>query len=389
MLHPDPLRPAPSVPIPAAPEELTPAWLTAALRGSGVIHTASVSTVADEAISAGHGFTGQVLRLRLGYDAAELGAPASLIAKLPAADPVVRTALSDAGLYAHEVDFYEAFAADDLPVPRAYYAAADPATATSLVLLEDLQRSDGHVGDNLGGCTDAEAMLAVAHLARLQARWWNHPRLADLPWLAPADPDSFQELYARLWDQFLAKFSDYLPPRLRDLGTRAVEQVAAYQRWRASPPCTLAHNDFRLDNLFFGRSGSARPLVVFDWQLAVLGRGVADVAYFAAFCLPAGQRQNIERSLVETYHDGLLTHGVRGYDRDRCWQDYRRGTLGALMRLISAGALLDFSSERGAALSQEIIDRTDTILADHHVGELLANWGADATEAGSPREGEA
>lgn len=324
-----------------------------------------------EPIAAGHGFTGQLLRLRLGYDADEPDAPATLIAKLPAADPGVRAAVADLGLYAREAGFYAAFATPDLLVPRAYYAATDPASGASLLLLEDL--TDGHVGDNLGGCSDAEATLAVAQLARLHARWWGDPRLADQPWLVPMDPDRYGDVLAQQWDPFLAKFGDALPLRLRQLGTRAVDQAAAWRRWLGGGPRTLIHYDFRLDNLFFGDPGAARPLVVFDWQLCLVGRGVADVAYFAAFCLSPAQRRASERGLVATYHDGLLAHGVRGYDRERCWADYRRATLSALYRLVVAGGLLDFSSARGAALVQALIERTDAVLAEH---------GADALETG-------
>ena len=341
-------RPAPPTEIPAASADLTPAWLTAALRGSGAIGDARVTAVEREAFAAGHSATSQVLRLRLGYDAAEPGAPATLIAKLPAADPGVRAAISSAGHYGREVGFYAAFAAEDLPLPRCHFAAADPATGASLLLLEDL--SEGHVGDNLGECSAAEADLAVAHLARFHARWWDQPRLADLPWLAPVDPDVFQQGCVRQWDPFLTKFGDRLPARLRAVGARAVGHAAAYRRWQTSQPRTLVHDDFRLDNLFFGRSGAARPLVIFDWQLCLVGRGIADVAYFAVCSLPIAQRRATERSLVDGYHAGLLAHGVRGYDYDRCWQDYRRAMLSALYRLIVAGGRLDYSSERGTAL---------------------------------------
>jgi hypothetical protein len=191
----------------------------------------------------------------------------------------------------------------------------------------------------------------------------------------------------RQWDPFLTKFGDRLPARLRALGARAVGHAAAYRRWQTSQPRTLVHDDFRLDNLFFGRPGAARPLVIFDWQLCLVGRGIADVAYFSACSLPIAQRRASERSLVDGYHAGLLAHGVRGYDRDRCWQDYRRAMFSALYRLIVAGGRLDYSSERGAALFRVLIDRIDASLADHGVGDLLPGWGEHAALAGPSREG--
>jgi hypothetical protein len=75
--------------------------------------------------------------------------------------------------------------------------------------------------------------------------------------------------------------------------------------------------------------------------------------------------------MIGIYHATLLANGVHGYTLDRCWEDYRFATLTALSRLITAGPLLDFSSERGKALSLAVIDRIDAILADHSAGDLF------------------
>jgi hypothetical protein len=72
--------------IPTELDELTPEWLTQVLREEGSVRHATVISVEREVLGEGRGFTGRVVRLRLGYDAAEDGAPHSLVAKLPAAD---------------------------------------------------------------------------------------------------------------------------------------------------------------------------------------------------------------------------------------------------------------------------------------------------------------
>jgi hypothetical protein len=358
--------------IPRDLDGLTPEWVTTALHATGTIDHVVVTAIDHQALAEGHGFTGRIVRLRLGFDGDESGAPRSLIAKLPAADAAVRATLNELGLYACEVRVYQAFAQrPDAPLPRVYYADIDPGAAASIILLEDL--ASGHVGDNVGGCTAAEAMLAVSELARFQAAWWDHPRLAEMPWLLPGDPHRYQQVCQQQWGRFTERLGDILPPRLKSIGAAAVEQAAVYRRWLCSPPQTIMHGDFRLDNLFFGDAGAARPVTLFDWQLSVLGRGIGDVAYFAAFCLPVVQRRAIERGLVERYHDALAAAGVRGYDAARCWRDYQSATLGALFRLITAGGIVDFSSARGWALIQALVERTDAILADHRVGELLAD----------------
>jgi hypothetical protein len=318
----------------------------------------------------GRGFTGQVLRLHLGYDRHEPGAPRSVIAKLPAGDPAVRAALHGLGLYAREVHFYQEIAHDvAAPVPHVYHAATQAHPLAAILLLEDLR--DGSVGDNLGGCVAEEAMLAVAHLARFHARWWNDPRLAEFTWLDAITGDELAWLYQQQWAPFRAKLAGRLPARLEALGTRVLERFADYHRWLSAPPTCIVHGDFRLDNLFFAEPGASRPLTIFDWQVAVRGRGVSDVAYFAAFCLPIETRRRSERALVQRYHEELVAGGVRGYDQEQCWLDYRLATAHALVRLIAAGGLLDFSSERGTQLTEALLARTEAIIADHDVETLL------------------
>lgn len=357
-------------PIPTHPGEMTPAWLTNVLHGSGTLTQAKVTSVVPEVLGTGRGFTGQVLRLHLGYDRRERSAPRSIIAKLPAGDPATRTALHGLGLYTREVRFYQDVACSAAaPTPHVYYAAtrADPPAA--VLLLEDL--STGHVGDNLGGCLDDEAMLAVTHLARFHARWWDDPRLEEIAWLDAVDGDDLANLYHQQWGPFRAKLAGLLPARLEALGTTVLDRFSGYHRWLNAPPSCIVHGDFRLDNLFFADQSSPRPLTIFDWQVAVRGRGVSDVAYFAAFCLPVEARRRIERALVRRYHEELVASGVSGYSCEECWHDYRLATAHALVRLIAAGGLLDFSSERGTLLTEALVVRTDAVLADHGVAALF------------------
>ena len=74
--------------IPTHPSELTPGWLTGILRDCGTLDKATVTAISSEVLGTGRGFTGQVMRLHLDYDRLEPTAPCSLIAKLPAADPM-------------------------------------------------------------------------------------------------------------------------------------------------------------------------------------------------------------------------------------------------------------------------------------------------------------
>lgn len=356
--------------IPTEPAELTPHWLTETLRAAGAIRAASVTHVQGEVLGEGRGFTGLVVRLRLGYDTPEDGAPRSLIVKLPSADPRIRAQLMEFGLYEREFRFYvELAASPGLPVPRLYWGHVDAGAGTSILLLEDLDQA--RPGDNVGGCSDEDVYLAASRLAQFHATWWEHPRLDEFAWLAKGDSDAFQEACQNLLAPFLEGFDAVLTPGLRALAPRLVAAVAACDRRWTAPPRTIVHGDFRLDNLLFGPPESDASLIIIDWQVSFLGRGAADLAYFAAFCLRTEQRRAIERRMVAAYHDALLAGGVCGYSIEQCWDDYRFATLTALLRIITAGAILDLSSERGQTLMGTLVDRIDAILADHNVGDLL------------------
>lgn len=51
-------------------------------------------------------------------------------------------------------------------------------------------------------------------------------------------------------------------------------------------------------------------------------------------------RRPVERELVHEYHDGLVSHGVRGYDFQRCWDDYRRGAFAGFSVTVIASVIV-------------------------------------------------
>src|SRR5215510_6490384 len=125
--------------IPTGPGTLTPAWLTWALRGTGSITDATVTSCDIEILGEGKGFTGQVARIWLDYDIDAASAPVSLIAKFPPLEPEVRVALNHYRIYEKEFRFYRDVAQDiALRTPRLYYSALNPASGESILLLEDL-----------------------------------------------------------------------------------------------------------------------------------------------------------------------------------------------------------------------------------------------------------
>ena len=358
--------------IPYSVEHVTSQWLTDALASTGVIKSATVRSFDSERLGVGQGFVGQISRLRLTFGSREDGAPHSLIAKFPATDPVLRATLNESGLYEHEVRFYEEVAPQvELSTPRCFYSATDREAGDHVLLLEDL--APARVGDNVAGCSDEDAELAIREIAKFHAAFREDPRLSDLDWIPSFDhlAETLQERYRRRWDPFLAKVGDALPTTLLEIGQRFGDNVAGIMSQLGGAPKTITHGDYRLDNMIFGTPATGRPLTVIDWQLPMIGPGAADVAYFVAFCVEPGQRRATELGLLRGYHSVLLECGVSGYDFEGCLIDYRRSLLYHLTRVVNAIALLDFSSDRGQILAKTILQRFDSALTDHNVAELM------------------
>ena len=273
-----------------------------------------------------------------------------------------------------ELHFYQEIAPlVELPTHRLYYGSVNPETSKSVLLLEDV--SSGWGGDDVTGSSPGQERLAVQHLAKFHASWWDDPRVDEFSWLPSINRNVslLQEAYQRAWDIFAGKFGHHLPPSLREVAGQFVNNVAHIKNQLADRPTTILHGDFRLDNLFFGPPEAGPPLIVIDWQGAHKGPGASDIAYFQAFCLEPDHRRSVEIDLIKNYHDALVANGVRGYDFDQCRHDYRLSMFEPLGVLVMAGAYLDFASERGRALAAVGIQRLSAAMADHRMGELLAD----------------
>ena len=363
--------------IPAGPQDLTPQWLTHALRQTGAIGDAKVKSFDAETIAEGVGLIGQLARVRLHYDGAEAGAPASLIAKFPAEAQENRDAGNLFRFYEREIRFYEEIADEvELRTPRRYYSAMDVDAGEYVLLLEDL--APARVGDQLASCSPEEADLAIRELAKFHATWWESPRLTEMDWMPVVnDPvnRSAEEAYQDAWDPFLDRFGSTLPGWLIETGERLGKNVINILDWFAEPPRTIGHGDYRLDNLFFATPQGGDPLAVIDWQISYRGRGVFDLAYFMSTNLHPHERKAREMEVLKTYRRILTENGVCGYEFDQCLYEYRVATLFCLIYPVISGGTYDLANERGVALVSAMLDRTVAAIGDLDAAAVLAEWG--------------
>lgn len=329
--------------IPGSPDALTADWLTAALRRAGVLRDARVASHTVAMLDV-QGAAGVVARVALAYDRPEPGAPSTLAAKFASPHDPIRTLMHALGGYAREIEFYRHFGDDPgIPTAHCYYADIDPATGVFALLLEDL--ADCRSADPLQPSVE-DAEVAVRHLAAFHARWWDHPRLRELPFLRypGADADRTYITQAQMAMTFALPrvremFGADFPLTLVELSLRVIANMdGAFERRRAllSRDITLVHGDFHPGQLFYPSERGGR-FAVFDWQTVAASTGGDDLARIVTLGLSAEQCAEHDVRLIELYHGLLCEHGVRGYGIERCREAYRQGLLiSAVMNVIAA-----------------------------------------------------
>jgi hypothetical protein len=334
------------VTIPKTVEDLTPAWCTEALGRT-------ITAVTPTPLGVGVGLVGQLFRLQLdGPDGADV-----LIAKLAAPTEETRFVATVLNMYGREVGFYtELSARTPIGHPACAYAAHDPETQDTVLLLEDVSPR-GRAVDQVEGASLDDARPAIRTLARLHAGFWDDADLASVAWLPrlcdEPYPSAVALAYEQAWPRTQELFPDAITPAVRRFGDRFASQLAPLFTRLSEPPLVLSHADWRLDNLFFTPDGE---VVAVDWQLVDRSVGPRDLAYLVTQSLNIDDRAGYERAFA-AYVEDLAAHGVE-VDPGWGWELYRYGTmLGFTYPVVAAGALT-IEDPRHVALCRALLVRS-------------------------------
>jgi len=169
------------MPIPRYPGDVTPEWLSAAL--SECRTPVEVSEV--DVVAIGTGQTGATYRVTPRYASDPGDLPRTFVIKLPAQDDSVRDRVTIG--YRSECAFY-ATVADRVrvPTPECFYCQITDDALDYALLLAD--QAPAAQGDQIAGCGEPEARLAVTALAGLHGPSWCDPVWLDLPGIAFGRP---------------------------------------------------------------------------------------------------------------------------------------------------------------------------------------------------------
>ena len=294
--------------------------------------------------------------------------PATLVAKVPSGDEASRRAARLTRTYEKEAGFFTDLAAG-VPVrtPHCSWAGFDAATDAYAVVLEDL--APGVPGDQVLGCTPAQAAAAVDEVALLHGAMWGAPGLDRFAWLGGASAAAARpaagSFLERLLPPFLERYERRLSPDVVELAQRAVPRLS-----RSAPvggPRTIVHGDFRNDNLMFGHPDGR--VCVLDWQTVAVNHGVSDLSYFLGGSLLTDVRRGHEEELVGRYRAGLARQGI-SLTADECWRGYRRFAFGGLTMAVIAAMLVE-RTDRGDDMFLAMAERAGRHALDLDAEELL------------------
>jgi hypothetical protein len=349
--------------------ELSAEWFTNLLHGSGDLDAdGAVVGVDMETIGEGASMMSTLARAHLTYDGGTL-APNSLIVKAPTTDEHRLFIAVNTKFYEREVRFYRELTAD-LPdtIPRCLYSEIDPATSQFLLVLEDV----GHLRqvDQLEGCGWDDAVTAVQTIADFHAHNWgkdlSHLEDTFPPMNADLNQFVIPMLFGDAWPKMRDKFADMMTPEILHLGDHYLETIPAMLDLMQEPN-TLAHLDFRIDNVLFGPHGAT----LLDFQLAAVSNGIVDIAYFVSQSLQSDLAADRGLDLLGVYLDHLETNGVH-FDRAEAHRKYQNGLVFSFVFPVTLLAGDDTLPERGRALARTMLQRSVAAIEHARAFELFA-----------------
>src|SRR5688572_4486395 len=302
---------------------MTPEKVTDWLRRAGSLRDGSVSTIhVNETVDT---WVSRLFFLTASYtDAPDL--PTALVIKMPSASAL--EASPDANR--KEAQFYGSLAPtlDNSPTVRCFAALEPHDDEPAILVLEDV-RATHHTSSWPSPPSDAECESAIDTLAQIHAHWFRSPELGssiDSLHTEHSLREMVHAIAVHLPD-FKKELGDSLTSRARNIYDRVFNSdLKPWLNLVHSRALTVARGDAHAWNFVFPRSATG-PALLLDWQRWHIDVGARDLAFMMALHWYPSRRSELERPLLQRYHDELLRRGVAGYSFDDLLLDYRRSAV--------------------------------------------------------------
>ena len=341
-------------------ERIDSAWL------NSVLSKPPLEIVSIESVG-----TGQVASA-LRIVAREIDNPSAIysyVAKTPSEDDKTRQGAIAGGIYLRELRFYEQLAERSLiSVPEVFFSDYDNSSGNFILLMEDMAPAEQ--GDQLQGCSLAQAELAMIEIAKLNGSSWQNKEIFGLEWMPGSLADFLNaETVKVLWELFLIKHSARFSDEEKSMASEFATLFDNYAKRMERQQC-LVHCDFRIDNMLLASSKGGKPISTVDWQTLTVGSATFDAAYFIGTSLPNELRRQHQKVLLQRYHSELIHYGATAYSFDDCWQDYRWFSFSGFVMALVASSTVE-CTERGDEMFFTMAKGSLELAFDHSALDLL------------------
>lgn len=333
---------------------ITADWLQRAFAAGGTV-TPQRLALEPEITSIGHGTTSETVRVRASYNDGTITAPTSAICKI--GHPLT-AGLAAVSPFERERQAYELFGqAPAFRIPRVYFNAAD-ATGLCNLLIEDLSGT-ARAGDQIAGCSIADAGTVVRELARFHSCWWERTDLRQEDWMS--QPMQLLPAYAKGTEVL----NDWLAERISEEAMGVVKAFGALaENWLGKAPTrrTLIHGDPRVDNIVFEQTPGGERACLIDWQSLRCGDPQYDISYFLSGSISPEDRRACERDLLAEYV-GNIADIDPAYTLDIALESYRANIASGLWLTVIAAAYVERTAHN-AELLVALVTRNASAVID-------------------------
>ena len=220
--------------------------------------------------------------------------------------------------------------------PACLGVLADDANGLWSIVLEYIEQIDlSDISAALGQwqpeqvetCIDSLAQLhaiAYADTASLSAQLYLNRQKTS------AEMQAMQAFLLALADFSEPYFQPWLGGSLRPLQQQLIQSLPQWWPQLLALPASVIHNDFNPRNFALCSADAARPICVFDWEMACIDLPQHDLAELLCFTLPAHATHAQLLGYLERHAQALARLSAIEIDRG----DWLRGFLLALQHLI-------------------------------------------------------
>jgi hypothetical protein len=295
----------------------------------------------------------------------------SVVVKVPSQNVNSRSASRATRCYELETSFYSSLRNSlKVDTPKCFHVWYDARSDDFVLVLEDIK--DANQGDQITGATVEQADAAINQLVNLHSPMWGSEKLNQIEWLPKHSLNvatGTSQLLRSVFAGFAERFAEKVNSEIISLGERLVSKIDRY--YGAFPTLlTVAHRDFRLDNLLFTPQGNKIGVKVVDWQTVGAMPGASDLGYFIGASFTVEGRRDYEQTLVQSYCERLAAQKI-DVSNNEIWAQYRLlGTSGYIMAIVAS--MLVKQTDRGDAMFAVMANRHGQQMLDLETEKLFA-----------------